>query len=193
MAGNGAKFFYSSIPRRTLAATMLYFLIGFMGSGKSYWGKRWSETFGLPFYDLDEVIERKEGKTIGQIFETEGEPAFRKKEQQALESMFDLKEGIIACGGGTPCFHKNMKRMNQNGTTIYLKTAVPVLVERLLPELGHRPVLSHATPETLPVFIESKLAERKDFYSRSVFHFNTQYLTDENFKKILDKCKKLSS
>jgi shikimate kinase len=107
--------------------------------------------------------------------------------------MFRKSNAIIATGGGTPCFHKNMKRMNKEGTTIFLKTPVPMLVERLLPELGHRPVLSHTNADTLPAFIEQKLAERASFYNKSVFHFNTRYLTDENFKKILDKCKKLSS
>jgi shikimate kinase len=172
---------------------MLYFLIGFMGSGKSHWGRHWAETFGLEFYDLDQVIEQQEGKTIRQIFEGEGETAFRRKESKALETLFRKQHAIIACGGGTPCFHKNMKRMNGKGTTIFLKTSVPVLVERLLPELGHRPVLSHTNADTLPAFIEGKLAERAPFYSKSIFQFNTQYLTDENFKKILDKCKKLSS
>ena len=164
-----------------------------MGSGKSYWGRHWAETFGLEFYDLDQVIEQQEGKTIRQIFEGEGEVAFRRKERKALESMFQKQDAIIASGGGTPCFHKNMERMNHAGTTIFLKTPVPVLVERLLPELGHRPVLSHTNAETLPAFIEQKLAERAPFYNKSVFHFNTLYLTDENFKKIVDKCKKLSS
>jgi len=171
---------------------MLYFLIGFMGSGKSHWGRHWGETFGLEFYDLDHVIEQQEGKTIRQIFETEGEVVFRRKESKALATMFRKENAIIACGGGTPCFHNNIRRMNKEGTTIFLKTSVPRLVERLLPELDHRPVLSHTDASTLPAFIEQKLAERAPFYNKSIYHFNTQYLTDENFKKILDQCKKLS-
>lgn len=171
---------------------MLYFLIGFMGSGKSHWGRRWASAFDLTFYDLDAVIELQEGKTIREIFETEGETAFRLKEHKALLGLFEKTDALIACGGGTPCFHKNIRRMNREGVTIYLKASVPQLVERLLPELGHRPVLSHATVETLPGFITEKLSERAHCYNQCMYHFDTQYLTDENFKKIIDRCKKHS-
>ena len=173
-------------------APMLYFLNGFMGSGKSYWGRRWSGVFGLEFFDLDEVIERREGKTIRVMFEQEGEKAFRQAEREALATLLDKNNAIIACGGGTPCFHDNLKRMNRAGITIFLKTPVEELVRRLLPELGHRPVLSHTNAETLPGFIEGKLQERAHCYDGCVYHFHTSYLTDENFKKIVEKCKKHS-
>jgi shikimate kinase len=171
---------------------MLFFLVGFMGSGKSHWGRHWSQIFELNFYDLDEVIEQREGKTIAQLFEIEGEDGFRKKERKALVSLLDKKDTIIACGGGTPCFHDNISRMNESGVTIFLKSPVAELVQRLLPELGHRPVLAHATADTLPSFIEQKLVERAPYYSRCMYHFNTTYLTDENFRKVLDTCKKHS-
>jgi len=171
---------------------MLYFLNGFMGSGKSYWGRRWAQAFGLEFYDLDEVIEQQENRTISQIFGSDGEAAFRRIEHKALTGLFRKENAIIACGGGTPCFHRNLRRMNRNGLTLFLKTPVPILVERLLPELGHRPVLAHTTADTLPAFIEQKLAERALYYNKCTYHFNTQYLTDENFKKIQDKCIKRS-
>lgn len=161
-----------------------------MGSGKSHWGRHWGRTFDLVFYDLDEVIEQQEGKTIRQIFETEGEEVFRRKEHKALVGLIAKNSGIIACGGGTPCFHGNMRRMNKAGVTIWLKTPIPNLVERLLPELGHRPVLAHTTPETLPGFIAQKLTERAPFYNRCMYQFNTQYLKDDNFKLILERCKR---
>jgi shikimate kinase len=168
---------------------MLCFLNGFMGSGKSHWGRHWGEMFNLAFYDLDAVIEQQEGKTIRQIFETEGEQAFREKERKALGALCKKKNTIVACGGGTPCFHDNMRRMNRAGVTLFLKTPVQTLVERLLPELDHRPLLAGNTAETLPAFIEKKLAERTPFYNRCFYHFSTLYLTDENFKKIAERCK----
>ena len=163
-----------------------------MGSGKSYWGRRWAKAFDLEFYDLDEVIERREGVTIREIFDTRGEPAFRQIEREALGTLLKENNAIIACGGGTPCFHDNFRRMRKAGITIWLKTPLEALVERLLPELGHRPVIAHTNAETLPGFIEGKLAEREHFYHGCLYHFYTPYLTDENFKKIVDKCKKHS-
>lgn len=171
---------------------MLYFLNGFMGSGKSHWGRHWAKAFDLEFYDLDAVIEAQEGKPIREIFERQGEPAFRNIEREALGTLLEKNHAIIACGGGTPCFHDNVKRMNRAGITIWLKTPLDALVERLLPELGHRPVIAHTNAETLPGFIMGKLAEREPFYHRCYYHFYTPYLTDENFKKIVDKCKRHS-
>ena len=63
---------------------MKIFLIGFMGSGKSYWGRKLSEKLRLPFFDLDEQIESSEGKKISQIFAEEGEEYFRLVEKDAL-------------------------------------------------------------------------------------------------------------
>ncbi|HTJ14445.1 MAG TPA: shikimate kinase [Dinghuibacter sp.] len=171
---------------------MLYFLNGFMGSGKSYWGRRWGKAFDLEFYDLDDVIEQREGMTIREIFEVKGEPAFRRIENEALKTMFEKTNAIIACGGGTPCFHDNIRRMYRAGITIWLKTPLDALVERLLPERAHRPVIAHTDELTLPGFITAKLAEREPFYHRCLYHFYTPYLSDENFRKIQDKCKRHS-
>ena len=73
---------------------MRYFIIGFMGSGKTYWGKQWSEASGLPFYDLDEEIEKKEGKSVSAIFAEKGEDAFRKMEADML-ALFYKKDDFI--------------------------------------------------------------------------------------------------
>jgi shikimate kinase len=171
---------------------MLYFLNGFMGSGKSYWGRRWAKAFDLEFCDLDDVIESREGITIREIFASKGEPAFRRIERETLKTLLGKSNAIIATGGGTPCFHDNLKRMNRAGVTIWLKTPLDLMVGRLLPEREHRPVIAHTNEETLPGFITAKLAERAPFYYYCMYHFYTPYLTDENFRKILDKCKKHS-
>ena len=56
---------------------MKIFLIGFMGSGKSHWGRQLSEKLQLPFFDLDEQIEQQEGKTVLELFNEKGEEDFR--------------------------------------------------------------------------------------------------------------------
>jgi shikimate kinase len=63
-----------------------------MGSGKSYWGKLWGETFSLDWYDLDTEIEKATGKTIDAIFKEEGELDFRKKERQVFQVMKSKRE-----------------------------------------------------------------------------------------------------
>lgn len=96
------------------------FIIGFMGSGKTYWGKKWARQSGLAFFDLDEEIEKQEGKTIAAIFEEDGEDYFRKIEATALRAFTNNKNCLISCGGGTACFNNNMQWMNEHGATLYL-------------------------------------------------------------------------
>lgn len=72
---------------------MIIYLIGFMGSGKTYMGKILSQHMNVPHVDLDEWIVESSGKTIASIFETEGEEKFRKKETNAL---VEIKENLIS-------------------------------------------------------------------------------------------------
>src|SRR6187401_1227795 len=109
---------------------MKIFLVGFMGSGKTYWGKIWAQKNAMNFFDLDALIEEQEKKTIAAIFETEGEEYFREKEAMVLRTLPGANDCIIACGGGTPCYHDNMKWMNEHGGTVYLDTTVRDLFER---------------------------------------------------------------
>lgn len=146
---------------------MRIFLLGFMGSGKSYSGKRLAEKFGMSFIDLDDYIEEKEGRTIREIFEKEGEGYFRKVEKECLYEMGEKEMTIISTGGGTPCFFDNIKWMNENGVTVFLETSVEVLSNRLFDEMQKRPLLKNFSKEELKNFIEKKLEERNPFYHQT--------------------------
>ncbi|MBN8785522.1 MAG: shikimate kinase, partial [Terrimonas sp.] len=118
---------------------MRIFLLGYMGTGKTYWGKLWAARHGMDFFDLDHEIERNAGMTIREMFEKHGESFFREKEKEALYQFKNKNDFILSTGGGTPCFFDNMQWMNDNGITIYLNTSVQVLAERLTKEKDHRP------------------------------------------------------
>src|SRR5438874_11559271 len=120
---------------------MQIFLVGFMGSGKTHWGKIWAEKYKFSFADLDEVIETAEKKPILKIFEEKGEEHFREIESATLRTLANDKKRIIACGGGTPCFHQNIQWMNENGITVYLKATPQQLAQRLINEKQKRPIL----------------------------------------------------
>ena len=78
---------------------MKIFLIGFMGCGKTHWGKLLSEKLKIPFFDLDEKIEEHEGKQINAIFEKEGEEYFRLLEKDVLHLLTESHETfVMACG-----------------------------------------------------------------------------------------------
>ncbi len=146
---------------------MKIFLIGFMGSGKTHWGKIWANRYGLQFFDHDEMIEQREQKTIDAIFERYGEDLFREKESALLKTFFQKDNAIIACGGGAPCFFDNMQWMNENGITIYLKATPAQIAERVINEKDKRPLLKKLNNGELLSFIEQKLTEREPFYNQA--------------------------
>lgn len=164
---------------------MTFFLVGFMGSGKTHWGKIWAEANGLNFLDLDEIIERKEGKTIAAIFENNGEAYFRQIEAATLRSFDGAANTIIACGGGTPCFLDNMQWMNEHGTTVYLSSDSSQILKRVLPKQEKRPLISKMTEEELLLFIEQKIHERAPFYAGAKFSLSTLNLSDNSFGEVL--------
>ena len=143
---------------------MRIFLLGFMGSGKTFTGSRVAMQMGCSFLDLDDKIEAYHGKSIPEIFRDEGESHFRLLEREALHRMAAFPEAVISCGGGTPCFFDNVRWMNDHGITIYLRASPEILYQRLLPQRQQRPLLSRLKDEDLLDFIRSKLRDREKFY-----------------------------
>src|SRR5262249_47449942 len=130
------------------------FLIGFMGSGKSHWGRILSGYNRLVFYDLDERIEGQSGITIAEIFEKKGEDNFRELERYHLRKFEFEKRYLLACGGGTPCFGNNIDWMKEQGTVIYLKAYPETILKNIINEVKQRPVLTTTNPSELLFFIE---------------------------------------
>ena len=154
-----------SSPFRGLGGKI--FLIGFMGSGKTHWGRVWAKENGVDFYDLDELIEKEERRSITAIFEENGEHYFRKKETEELKNFAEKENFLLACGGGAPCFNDNMQWMNDNGTTVYLSASPQYLFEKVIAEKAKRPLIKNLNPEELLSFIQQKLKEREPVYRQA--------------------------
>ena len=148
---------------------MKIFLVGMMGSGKSYWMDRLAKKLKIPRYDLDHLIEKVEDRSIQQIFEESGEEHFRKMESIVLKWFADKDEFILAIGGGAPCFHNNMEWMNKEGLTIWLDEPTDALIQRLVPEKTHRPLISALNDNELYSYLEEKKTERRKFYGQAKF------------------------
>ena len=129
---------------------MRIFLVGYMGSGKSLMGAALAKEFGVNFFDLDKVIEKKAGKEVAAIFAAEGEKHFRELEKNSLTELLGEDDCVIATGGGTPCFFDNMDKMNEAGVVIYLKMSTDHLAERLEAEKDSRPLLAVSMQHYLP-------------------------------------------
>lgn len=166
---------------------MRIFLIGFMGSGKTHWGKLLSRRLQLPFYDLDEEIVKVEKRSIQQVFHDEGEEYFRVKEREVLEALSeDHDDVIISCGGGTPCFFNNIDLMKRRGKVIWLNTAVNTLVQRLLREKQSRPLIKSISDEELKSFIIKKLQDRKMYYEQADVMLHEESITIDSLYKTLE-------
>lgn len=147
---------------------MRLFIIGYMASGKTTFGRALAEKTGLPFIDLDEYIEQKIGKKIPEIFNDKGEEGFRKIERECLESTIEgHTDCIIACGGGTPCHKDNMDYLNDNGVTVFIETSTPVLISRLQEENKNRPLMAGKTDSEISKDVLEQLCVRLPFYMKA--------------------------
>ena len=146
---------------------MKYYLVGYMYSGKSTFGRRMAAERGLEFLDLDRAFEQRYHYTVPRFFETFGEEAFRRLETQMLHSTADLDNIVIACGGGTPCHSGNMDFILAHGTAIYLQMPVEALVARALRSRNPRPKLHGLPEEDMRARIAEGLKEREPIYLKA--------------------------
>lgn len=162
------------------------FLIGFMASGKTTLGHAVAAATGIGFVDLDDYIVSREGRSITEIFADGGEAAFRRAERSALESLLSdsAVPGLIACGGGTPCFGNNLELMDSCGQTVWLDAPVDIIVSRLKEARNERPLVASLSDDELAGHVCARLDERRPYYSRSASRFDSGRLdTPEQIDK----------
>ena len=116
-------------------------LMGFMGAGKTTIGKALAKELSCKFIDTDEVIEKEQGRKISEIFEKEGEPAFRDMETELLKRLKESKESfVLSIGGGMPVREENRALLRKIGTVVYLRATKEELLRRLSGDTS-RPLL----------------------------------------------------
>ena len=157
-----------------------------MGSGKSYWAKQLATALQYELVDLDTVIKIENNATISEIFELYGEQFFRNQETKYLRN-FDTKNNVVvATGGGTACFNNNMQWMNEQGITIWIDEPIDVLVNRLVKEKAHRPLIKNLNDAELKYFLEQILQQRKPFYSKAKYIISSKEDTTEKLIQLLN-------
>lgn len=165
---------------------MRIFIVGYMGAGKSTNGRRLSNRLEMPFIDIDEAFEEKYRYSIPRFFDHFGEDQFRDLEQQCLKEIIDENpHAVISTGGGTPCFHDNMRLMNENGLTIYFQMHPKSVALRLTNSKRLRPITRDIAPDKMLSFVTEQLSEREVFYNQADIIIKGENLDmDELIKKI---------
>ena len=135
-------------------------LVGLMGAGKSTIGRSLAKKLKKGFYDSDRVIEERTGVDIATIFEIEGEEGFRNREAQVIKELCQLKNIVLATGGGSILRDENRENMKEFGQVIYLSTTAELLYSRIRHDKS-RPLMQTSNPlETL----KKLLQDREPFY-----------------------------
>lgn len=139
-------------------------LIGFMGVGKTVVGEALAQKLNWQFLQLDSLIEQKAGKSIPEIFQEDGEIAFRELEIEATKEVCQGENMVIACGGGVVLNQINIDRLRQKSVIIYLTASPGVILKRISSSGEERPLLKTSNKASK---IQELLKLRKPLYERA--------------------------
>ena len=156
------------------------YLVGFMGTGKTTVGKILAARLKRQFIEMDEVIERQEACPITEIFETKGEPYFRKLESNLLKKISTQKNLVVSCGGGLICNKKNLKILTETGIVFNLAASAKTIYERTK-KYNHRPLLNVDNPV---LKIDELIKIRNQYYNKAHHTIDT---TDVNPDEVAEK------
>lgn len=138
-------------------------LIGPMGAGKSVVAEALARRLSRPLVDTDELVVDVAGMSIPEIFEREGERAFRALEAAAVRQAAATPGAVVACGGGTVLDPANVHVLRSAGVVVYLQVPAEVAAARVGDGRG-RPVLSGADPAAR---LAAVIDERREAYERA--------------------------
>lgn len=152
------------------AADVNLYLVGFMGTGKTTIGRAVAQRLNFAMLDSDQEIERQQGRTIAEIFEKDGEAAFRAMERAYIEGGHPATRAVISCGGGLVTQPGMLELLQAKGVVICLHASIETILARTARH-RHRPLLNVEDPE---VRVRTLYAQREPIYRRA----GTVLLTD---------------
>ncbi|HEY1046563.1 MAG TPA: shikimate kinase [Bacteroidia bacterium] len=146
---------------------MKLYIIGMPGAGKTHFGRHLAQSLNMQFKDLDEMLERHEGKMVKQIIEENGEAKFRLMEHETLLSTLTMGNHVISCGGGTPIYHNNIDWMKMNGIVIWLDTDLEIIGRRIAQNVTRRPLFMGLNEPQINEKLKELYAKRRKTYAKA--------------------------
>lgn len=156
----------------------IFLLTGFMCAGKTSFGEKAANKLNCEFIDLDDYIEKKESKSIKDLFQQNGEEYFRIKETEYFSQILNIQTNlrIIALGGGFPLIEKNQLLMKK-ATTIFINSDLDLILSRLNElEISKRPLLTNIDTEKIKLIYKERLP---------VYKMTADYITN-NLEELID-------
>jgi shikimate kinase len=151
-------------------------LIGFMGTGKSSAGRAIAQQLRLPRFDTDELVSKRFGLAISDIFKQLGEPAFRDAETEVLRELDGGSEAVIVTGGGIVLRDQNVEQLRRLGTIVNLTAREAIVFDRIS-RRPSRPLLETLDPR---LTISDLIRTREPLYAAAAdVHVDTSDLTHE--------------
>ncbi len=138
-------------------------LIGFMGSGKTTVGRKIAKILDMKFIDMDQLIEKKDGRAIKDIFEVDGEKYFRQLESEVAKECSEMNNVVVSTGGGVILNQENIKNLKKSSLIFYLDADANCIYQRVKHNKD-RPLLNVEDPVKK---IEELLNSRRELYEKS--------------------------
>ena len=156
------------------------FLIGFSGSGKTSIGRELARRFTVRFYDTDAIIEKEQKRSVGEIFEQDGEGFFRRIESEVIRNVVAAKPAgkVVSLGGGAFKSKANRNLVNSTGVSVYLSCSVREIYRRVSrktdrPLLRVKPRANQTMRQAQLARIRELLRERIQNYSLAILRYAT--------------------
>lgn len=164
---------------------MRLFIIGYKSTGKTTIGKKLASKLNLHFIDLDDIIEKRENQTVPELYVQLGNEGFRVKEWEALKSVVNENNIVVATGGGAPCHCKNMELMEKYGEVIYLRLDNDTLLSRLKLATRDRPIVLNKNDHELRNYISDLREKCEHYYNRAKYIIDCKGITVDQIIKII--------
>lgn len=157
-------------------------LVGMMGSGKSHVGRLLAQRLGRQFLDADHILEQEQGRSIPDIFSSDGEAAFRDIECDVIAQLLTRKNVVISTGGGAVTSPEVLQNIKQSSVSVWLQTCVDKIIPRVINDTN-RPLLQCGDPKSK---LNALMAVREPLYAQADIHIaNEDISVDDAVDKIV--------